>query len=250
MTLSNQVDQTFYARAHHDGFFLVEGLVPPAECEGFAGRLQEYAAKTRTVPEGVSLHREPALERSGRSEGGATGDDIRKVSGLFHDDLFRQLISREDVLAHIRALVGSPPRLFRADALMKPAAVGSAKGVHQDSPYWPIEPMSLWSCWIPFDDATLDNGCLVVVPGSHRDGPAPHASTEDDYVIPAEHYSPDQLVPVPMKQGTAIFFHSLLVHGSAANTSGTPRRAVTMSYLGPDHGYTGDAAEPAYPVVG
>lgn len=221
-----------------NGFFLVEGLVDAEECKEFGSRLQEYADGVRPLPDGVTTHREPE------------GDAIRKVSGLYHDDLFRGLISRPAIVDRIHDVVGDPAQLFRADALMKPPAVGSQKGVHQDSPYWPIEPMSLWSCWVPFDDATLDNGCLTVVPGSHLSGGLPHASIDHDYVIPPEHYAADELIPVPMAAGTGIFFHSLLIHGSAANRSGSPRRAVTMSYLGPKHRYTGNGIAPNYPVIG
>jgi phytanoyl-CoA hydroxylase len=241
-------DRDLTVRAERDGYFLVEGLLDDAECELFAGRLHDYAAGQRPLPSGVSLQREPAVVRSGRDT--APGGDVRKISGLFGDDLFRTLISRPSVTTCLQALLGAPLRLFRADALMKPAAVGSQKGVHQDSPYWPIEPMSLWSCWVPFDDATTDNGCLVVAPGSHRTGPAPHVSTQDDFVIPAGHHDPAGLVEVPMSRGTGLFFHSLLVHGSAANTSGLPRRAVTMSYFGPGHRYSGEGDPPSYPPIG
>ena len=246
--MTQTTTSTSTERLHADGYFLVEGLLDDAECERHARRLQEYAAGYR-IADGVKPQREPAVERSGKVAD--DGSDVRKVSGLYHDPLFRALIQHPRIIGHMRDLVGAPVRLFRADALMKPAAVGSAKGVHQDSPYWPVAPMSLWSCWIPFDDATEDNGCLTVVPGSHRTGPAPHESVQDDFVIPSEHHAADDLITVPMRRGTGLFFHSLLVHGSAANTSGDPRRAVTMSYLGPDHhATTSTGAEESWPTVG
>jgi phytanoyl-CoA hydroxylase len=241
-------DRELSVHAERDGYFLVDDLLDEDECSRFAERLHDYASGNRPLAAGVSLQREPAVVRSGRET--EPGADVRKVSGLYGDDLFRRLISHSSVTARMHALLGGPLRLFRADALMKPAAVGSQKGVHQDSPYWPIEPMSLWSCWVPFDDATTDNGCLVVAPGSHRAGPAPHVSTQDDFVIPTEHYDHEALVEVPMRRGTGLFFHSLLVHGSAANTSGLPRRAVTMSYFGPGHRYSGEGDPPSYPPIG
>ncbi|MBM7789661.1 phytanoyl-CoA dioxygenase family protein [Tenggerimyces flavus] len=240
------------SRIHHevpvenvdrDGFFLVEELISAADCARFADRLQEYAAGSRPLPAGVELQREPLARQQ------ADGLDIRKISGLWGDDLFRSLISSEEITGRVRALVGGDLRLYRADALMKPPSVGSEKGVHQDSPYWPIEPMSLWSCWIPFDDATIDNGCMMVVPGSHRAGALPHENTAHDYVVPQTHYDVDKLVHVPMARGTGLFFHSLLVHATAANQSGSPRRAVTMSYFGPDHHHIGDAPRTPYPSV-
>ena len=56
-------------------------------------------------------------------------------------------------------------RMFRNAVLLKPPEVGSQKGWHQDSPYWPIEPMALCSCWLPFDDATPENGCMQALRG-------------------------------------------------------------------------------------
>lgn len=248
MTSTDGLVSTLPAQFDRDGYFLVEDLVSPADCDRLAQRLYEYAGGDREPAEGIRLQREPAVERSGKFR--EDGADIRKISGLFADDLFHDLISSEAVSGRLHELVGAPLRLFRADALMKPAQVGSEKGVHQDAPYWPISPMSMWSCWIPFDDATIDNGCLMVVPGSHRDGPRPHEHAGDDFVIPSEHYDIDAMVAVPMKRGTGLFFHSLLLHGSAANISGEPRRAVTMSYMGPEHRYTGQETAPDYPVVG
>ncbi len=232
-----------HEQADRDGYFLVEDLVSGDDCVRFADRLQQYA-RGDELPAGLNLQREPALGVQSREDGG----DIRKISGLYGDELFRSLIQREDITKRIGSLIGPELRLFRADALMKPPAVGSEKGVHQDSPYWPIQPMSLWSCWIPFDDATIENGCMMVIPGSHRTGARRHVH-EDDYVIPSADYDADALRAVPMARGTGLFFHSLLIHATAANTSAQPRRAVTMSYMGAGHRYIGDGTAPAYPTV-
>jgi phytanoyl-CoA hydroxylase len=191
-----------YEQAERDGYFLVEDLVSAADCVRFADRLQQYA-RGGTLPAGLSLQREPALDNGNGPR--ADGGDIRKISGLYGDDLFRSLIQRDDITNRLRPLIGSELRLFRADALMKPPAVGSEKGVHQDSPYWPIQPMSLWSCWIPFDDATIENGCMMVIPGSHQIGPQRHVH-EDDYVIPTDDYDVDALRAVPMRGVAACSF--------------------------------------------
>jgi len=229
------------------GYFLVESLISPEQCDQIAGRLAEYASGARPLAAGMKLQREPQVVRNGQRL--AAGADVRKVSALYGDDLARALIEDERVVANVQAVLGEQLWLFRADALMKPGGVGSEKGAHQDSPYWPIEPMSLWSCWMPFDDADVDNGCMMVVPGSHRDGPRAHVRTQDDYVIPSVDYDIDALVPVEMKRGTGLFFHSLLIHATGANTSGRPRRAVTMSYMGAAHRYVGDGGSPVYPRV-
>ena len=84
------------------------------------------------------------------------------------DDRFRALGLNERIVSVVNQILGPDIKLFRNSLLLKPPAVGSAKGWHQDSPYWPIEPMALCSCWFLLDDATLENGCMVVIPGGHR----------------------------------------------------------------------------------
>ncbi len=230
------------------GFVIIEDLLSPTECDAVGERLLDYARGDREATGRLQIQREPAVVRSGQQV--EPGQEVRKISGLWDDELIRrELITRPSVVQRIQSILGEKLWLFRADALMKPGKVGSEKGFHQDSPYWPIEPMSLWSCWLPLDDATVENGCMLVIPGSHAGGGLPHEATRDDYVIPDSQYDLDAVIPVPMRRGSGLFFHSLVVHGTAANTSGKSRRAITMSYFGAEHRYTGDGETPEHPVV-
>lgn len=60
----------------------------------------------------------------------------------------------------------------------------------------------------------------------------------DDYVIETQHLRGQELMPVEMAAGTGLVFHSLLVHGTAPNTSPRPRRAITISYIPTASRYT------------
>lgn len=232
-------------QAEADGFFVVEDLISPDQCRAYIERLTEYAHGTRPLGAGLAIQREP---RVARGELAATpGDDVRKISGVAKgDELFRQLAHHSSIVAMMQELMSPNLKLFRADVLMKPAGVGSAKGMHQDSPYWPIEPMALWSCWMPFDPSLLENGCMTAIPGSHQRGALPHAHVTDDYVIPEEHYEPTAVLPIEMAPGSGLFFHSLLLHGTAENRSAKPRRAITMSYMATEFHYTGKPPQPEY----
>lgn len=236
--------------ANRVGFFLVEDILSSDECTDMARRLQRYVAGDTPLPPGMTLQREPAMERN--EAHAPPGHDVRKVSGLASDPQFWALICHAGIRDRMQELMGPDLKLFRADALMKPAGGGSAKGPHQDSAYWPIEPMDLWSCWMPFDRATESNGCMQVIPGSHRLGVRPHVHAGDDYVIPGDGGpagDEPELLSVPMTPGTGLFFHSLLVHSTSANTSTKPRRAVTLSYMSSHYRYLGTSPEPAYRIV-
>lgn len=141
--------------------------------------------------------------------------------------------------------------MFRNSLLLKPPSVGSQKGWHQDSPYWPIEPMELCSCWFPLDDATLENGCMVVLPGKQKAGPLPHVPVTDDFVIEPGAVEPSAAIAVPMQAGSGLFFHSLLPHYTAPNRSPHGRRAIVLSYMSAHSRYTGEGAGPVFfPVRG
>jgi ectoine hydroxylase-related dioxygenase (phytanoyl-CoA dioxygenase family) len=64
----------------------------------------------------------------------------------------------DNIVGIIEQLLGPDLKMFRNALLLKPPRVGSQKGMHQDSPYWPIQPMELCSCWFALDDATLCRG--------------------------------------------------------------------------------------------
>ena len=236
--------------ARRDGYVLVKGIKTPEQCDSYLERLDEYSNGTHPVPDGSVVQREPRVERGEFSAVGVSG--IRKITRVAHDyDRFYDLVLTPAVVGAMQQLMSPNLKLFRADVLMKPPQVGSAKGMHQDSAYWPIEPMDLWSCWMPFDPATLENGCMAVIPGSDKRGVLPHVRVTDDYVIPEEHYRADDIVMVPMDPGDGLFFQSLLLHGTAENTSTMPRRAITMTYMAAEYRYTGEPPKPDYlPISG
>lgn len=233
------------AAYQRDGYILVEDLLPAAEVAALRDRLREYTHGGRP-PAGLAVQVEPRVQR-GELTVGHPGDGIRKIDYLVqNDDLFRRLGTHPNIVGIIAQIVGPDIKLFRNSLLLKPPEVGSQKGWHQDSPYWPIEPMELCSCWFPLDDATLENGCMVVLPGWHAKGPLPHLHVTDDYVIEEAHLAGAEQIAVPMRAGSGLFFHSLLPHYTAPNRSRTWRRAIALSYMSAKSRYTGPGESPVY----
>ena len=230
-----------------DGYFVVRGLLSRAEVSSLLDRLDAYLGGILHVPSGVRIQVEPGVER-GETSAKAFAGSVRKVENLVeNDELFRSLALKPSLVGIMRELMGPNLKLYRNAVLMKPPNIGSAKGVHQDSPYWPIEPMNLASCWIAFDPATTENGCMMAISGSHKFGPLPHVNVTDDYVIPEAHYDTTKLIPIEMEPGDGLAFHSLLIHGTAQNKSAWPRRAVTLSYMSAASKYVGRNREKPEP---
>jgi ectoine hydroxylase-related dioxygenase (phytanoyl-CoA dioxygenase family) len=140
-------------------------------------------------------------------------------------------------------------------ALLKPAGGGREKPWHQDHAYFEIEPLdSIIGCWIAFDAATVENGCMQVVPGSHREGLLPHWKPESgayqwEWQISPEQVEEDRVVAVPMPPGACLFFSSTLKHGTPPNLSPERRRALQIHFIVGDYKWTGGQPEPEFLVV-
>lgn len=235
---------------HRDGYVIVEDLVSTGEVEALRVRLHEYTHGDRPRG-GLRFQVEPRVQR-GELAVEHPGDGIRKIDFLVQeDDRFRELGLHPNIRSVLTQILGPDIKMFRNSLLLKPPEVGSAKGMHQDSPYWPIEPMDLCSCWFPLDDATLENGCMAAIPGGHKKGALPHVHVTDDYVVDEDYYNVDEMVMLPMKAGSGLFFHSLLPHYTAPNRSSHWRRAIALSYMSATANYTGEGEGPEYfPVQG
>jgi phytanoyl-CoA hydroxylase len=107
---------------------------------------------------------------------------------------------------------------------------------HQDEIYIPTRDRSLIGAWIAIDDATIENGCLWVVPGSHRSGylyPQREHGNPDEFDFAQESYGFEESaeIPVEVKAGTLVFFNGYLLHRSRKNRSSVYRRVLVNHYM-------------------
>ena len=132
-------------------------------------------------------------------------------------------------------LLDGPVRFWHDQVFYKPAHHGGVVIWHQDYSYWTrTTPMAHVSCWIGLDDSTRENGCVHYVPGSHRWQLLPRASFANDMNAVLDSLAPAQReefkpVAIELKAGECSFHHPLMVHGSYANTTDRPRRAVVLN---------------------
>ena len=107
---------------------------------------------------------------------------------------------------------------------------------HQDELYIQTRDRSLTGVWIAIDDATLDNGCVQVIPGSHRNGylwPQRDHDEPEHYDVGPKSYGFDESLaaPVEVTSGSVIFFNGYLLHSSQRNRSTGYRRAMVNHYM-------------------
>jgi hypothetical protein len=130
--------------------------------------------------------------------------------------------------------------LFTEKITMKRARTGGPIVLHQDYPYWKgmtAVAGRIMTALIYLDDANVHNGCLEVVPGSHRDGLQQGKSVEGfgSNEIDQAAFDTKRLVPVEAPAGSVVFFGGFLVHRSLPNRSEADRRALLYSYQPAGH---------------
>ncbi|MDJ1431536.1 phytanoyl-CoA dioxygenase family protein [Halostagnicola sp. A-GB9-2] len=217
-----------------EGYVVVEDVLADETIDRVRERLREYTHGDRE-PETFGKQLEPAVER-GEVDVDEPGDAVRKMEGLGmveEDEVFEEVARDETIVSINEHLLGEHLKLLRSAAMLKPPHVGSEKSFHQDAAYYPIRPMDHVTVWIAVDEATLENGCMSVVPGEHTEGIITHETDEyeTDIVIGGEEYDDEDLVKLPMEPGDALFQHCLLPHYTEPNTTDSPRRALIMSYM-------------------
>lgn len=143
---------------------------------------------------------------------------------------FRDLATAPGVADPIAAIFGEPIELFE-DKLNLKLPGGSPYPWHQDwSCCWRAHTDELITCFIYLDDATEVNGCLKVVPGSHKDKHIYPFKSGGHFEVDPASFDQDRIVPVPLNAGDMIYFDSYLLHYSDINRSQTPRRAMIYTY--------------------
>jgi ectoine hydroxylase-related dioxygenase (phytanoyl-CoA dioxygenase family) len=149
---------------------------------------------------------------------------------------FERLVYHPEIVADAARLSGAKQlRLWHDQIQYKIAEKGGVNMWHQDWPYWQVlnGPHQV-TAWVALDDVNVDNGCMSMVPGSHAWGRQIdflHTLKHFD-ALPAEfdgHRLERKFCPVG--KGEVHFHHGLTWHGSHANTSGRPRRAIALHYM-------------------
>lgn len=149
---------------------------------------------------------------------------------------FRALVHHRQIVEEIAQLTGAKEiRLWHDQIQFKPAETGGVNMWHQDWPYWPIlaAPHQV-TAWVALDDVDPENGCMSMVPGSHRWG----NNINFLHQLPAFDQMPAEFAgrplavrPCPVRKGEVHYHHALTWHGSPANRSGRPRRAIALHYM-------------------
>jgi hypothetical protein len=173
----------------------------------------------------------------------------RKIQNLEYDPLFRAYLERPLFAEIAERIHGTemPVACYRAMFMNKPARQGTLLPWHQDA-WTNLDRQPEITVWTALDPATVANGCVQVIPGSHKLGRLnpDHPSGYLDDTLTAQHCPDDEIVYMELAAGEAVLLHNWLLHRSDTNATDDARRGFSVCYM--DAGTVASNGETFTPV--
>ena len=226
------LDPADIARFNELGYFAMEGLLSPIEVADCKAAISDLIARKDELGDQIWVQEEPVFEQ-GRAAT-ADGDPelrVRKLARFLKANGRLAAAARHPrLMGLLDQLIGPGHRLIQDMALMKPPFKGSEKPWHQDNAYFDWTPLDgILGVWIALDEATVENGCMQIIPGSHLEGPVPHYHVRDCQLAD-QGVDVERIEVVPLTPGGVLFFAGLIHHGTPANQGASRRRALQFHY--------------------
>jgi hypothetical protein len=150
---------------------------------------------------------------------------------------FLELARDPALIDMVAQLIGEDVILWGCQIFCKPGGDGLETPWHQDGHYWPIRPLATCTIWVALDESKVENGCLRVIPGSHRDRVLlPHLTeARTDLVLNQRTedsaFDVTQAVDIELEPGQMSMHDVYMIHGAAANRSPKRRAGVAIRYM-------------------
>ncbi len=202
-----------------NGYFILENVFTQPEMDALAAQIEAHQQR-----------HEQQLASAGGTQGISRAKEISFTDHLAErDNDIRAFATRPEFVAIATQLLGPDIDLYWNQSVFKGPEGEKEFPWHQDDGYTPVSPSPYLTLWLALNDATTDNGCIWVLPGSHKNGLAAHTPSAIGLVCHSAD-DPDQGVAVPVKAGSLAVFYSLTMHKSGVNRSSGSRKAYILQY--------------------
>ncbi len=212
-----------------NGYYIAKNALTTQECEEMNQDIKEMAGGKYPSP----IFND--LENIGTAE-----EVYNKILCIHHphtvSPIFIKYMKHPNITAVLGECIGPSVKCMQSMYFVKPPGL-PGQAWHQDECYIPTRDRSLCGAWVALDDATIENGCLWVLPGSHKSGyiyPFRDHNQPDKYDSAQQVFGFDESpqIPVEVKKGDVIFFNGYLLHKSEKNkTKNNYRRAIVYHYM-------------------
>jgi len=244
----------------HDGFVILENFVNAQDCDRLRARAEELVRDFD--PTGVvSIFSTHEQTRTSDDYFLESGDKIRfffeenaflpdgtlrqskersinKIGHALHDldPVFDKFSRTPQIKQLVSDLDIADPLLLQSMYIFKQPNIGGEVTCHQDATFLYTEPLRMLGLWFALEDATIENGCLHVIPGGHKHGLKSRFVRAEGggmrfEVFDHTPWPEENLQPLEVEKGTLIILHGLLPHLSRENRSPKSRHAYTLHVI-------------------
>lgn len=227
------------SRFRNDGFAVVRGLAPPELRERMQALARAHLAAAIPPLEYEAQVRYPGAPDSLDAPGGRT---VRRLlQACSRDRSLRDWGTSIELASRLRQLLGPDVALSQAHhncIMTKDPAYSSLTGWHQDIRYWAFERPDLVSAWLALGAEREENGCLLVVPGSHRLELPRHCYDEALFLrtdLDETKALAAGQTRVELDAGDVLFFHARLLHAAGRNRTRETKLSLVFTYHAVDN---------------
>jgi phytanoyl-CoA hydroxylase len=164
---------------------------------------------------------------------------LNKVGHALHEiePAFKKFSSSEKASSLMSSLGYKRPVIMQSMYIFKQPGIGGEVVPHQDNSFIYTEPQTCTGLWLALEDATILNGCLWAIPGSHKNGLLRRFVRDENGVKfdrPSPSYDQKDFVPIEVKAGSLVVIHGDLIHQSFENQSTKSRHAYSLHVVDTD----------------
>ncbi len=254
------------AKFRRDGYLRFGRVIDHDQVERLRAALDRTIAEELACEDVSDRPPEFAYGHERKGQGHVTRDIHQFVNMWKVVPEFAEVIHHPTITEAVRELMGARTvRLWHDQVISKPPGDNRHFACHHDFYFWPLDRPAMITCWLALDDASVANGCMHVIPGSHRDPrfqPTGCDLSEDIHISPGpmgpgepaslydavRTWGPDRTVPVELQAGECMFHHCLNYHLTPQNVTDRQRRAFVIIYM-PDGTRYNHAQSPKHPCT-
>ena len=216
------------------GFLLLPRLIAPPRLAAYEQRFVAFAIGQAEPAPAMKIMRDVMVVK-----GAAAPDEplaaVNKLINFEDDPALYGYALEPALVAAVRCLIGPDLFSISTNVFNKPPGVDGRHPLHQDLRYFRIRPADgIIGAWTAFGPTNRRNGCLAVMPGSHKGGLRDHGRPDWQYVnagfFGVQGLDGQGRIHVEMVAGDTLLFHPLLIHGSGRNRSNGCRRAISCHF--------------------
>ncbi len=225
---NNELSAAQVSRYHQQGFLKLERLSPEEEIQQIR-KIYDRLFESETLKEEGNK-----IDLAGAGSDKALLPQMLRLSQYAPE--LAETTFRTRALAISRQLLGQDAELMGDHAILKPAHYGVETPWHQDEAYWdPALEYDAITIWMPLQPATLENGCMQFIPGSHAEVHPHHPIGHDprNHGLEVDQVDPSEAAACPLPAGGATVHHCRVLHYAGPNRTDQPRRAYALTFRSP-----------------